>query len=78
MTIQSDSLSTNQVYVSGGVKSLHGVKSINLSAPTFIKVYYFYFISIRVPITLLLHYDKVMNFTRLGIKILFKYLFLIK
>jgi hypothetical protein len=51
----SDSLSTNQVYVSGGVKSLHGVKSINLSAPTFIKVYYLYFISIRVPITLLLH-----------------------
>jgi hypothetical protein len=45
MTIQSDSLPTNQVYVSGGVKSLHGVKSINLSAPTFIKVYYLYFIS---------------------------------
>jgi hypothetical protein len=45
MTIQSDSLPTNQVYVSGGVKSLHGVKSINLSAPTFIKVYYLHFIS---------------------------------
>jgi hypothetical protein len=54
MTIQSDSVSTNQIKVSGGIKSLHSVKSINLGAPTFIKVYYLLFISNRVPITLIL------------------------